>query len=50
MARGDRRELNTGTRAAGTNRLATETRRRLATERGLRGQAEAISQIAILNG
>ncbi len=43
------KQLNTGTRA-GTSRLATETRRRLATERGLRRQAEAISKIAILNG
>ncbi len=42
-------QLNTGTRA-GTSRLATETRRRLATERGLRRQAQAISKIAILNG
>ena len=42
-------QLNTGTRA-GTSRLATETRRRLATERGLRRRAEAISKIAILNG
>jgi REP-associated tyrosine transposase len=42
-------QLKTGTRA-GTSRLATETRRRLATDRGLRRQAEAISRIAMLNG
>ena len=42
-------QLNTGTRA-GTSRLATKTRRRLAAERGLRRQAKAISRIAILNG
>jgi hypothetical protein len=42
-------QLNMGTRA-GTCRLAAESRRRLATDRGLRTEVETILAKAILNG
>jgi putative transposase len=42
-------QLNMGTRA-GTCRLAAESRRRLATDRGLRREMDAISKRAMLNG
>ena len=42
-------QLNMGTRA-GTCRLAAEYRKRLATDRGLRKEIDALSRIATLNG